>query len=163
ATPGVKQPSKKLIIVILSGVVSTVIYLLILFILFYLDDSVKDPDDLADKTDERVLGALPVVRSSLIDLQKLWNVDQGLHSGSDYGETQRLIGPQNVELQAIRAAKNNTGTANTEFKKLIRSTRFEINMALTGGRNLVITSLNGEEGKTLVALSLVSAFQMMNK
>ncbi len=32
-----------------------------------------------------------------------------------------------------------------------------------GGRNLVVTSLREDEGKTLVALSLVSAFQMMNK
>jgi len=34
---------------------------------------------------------------------------------------------------------------------------------MSGARNLVVTSLVQEEGKTLVSLSLVSAFQMMNK
>ena len=52
---------------------------------------------------------------------------------------------------------------NTEFKKMVRATRFEINMALMGGRNLVVTSLEEGEGKTLVALSMVSSFQVMNK
>jgi Mrp family chromosome partitioning ATPase len=46
---------------------------------------------------------------------------------------------------------------------MIRSTRFEINMAMMGGRNLIVTSLEEGEGKTLIALSMVSAFQMMNK
>ena len=161
ATPGIKQPSKKLIIVILSGIVSFVVYLLILFVLFYLDDSIKDPNDLIDKTDTHVLGMLPVIKSSFMDLQKLWNIDTAIPGGTSPDHT-RMIGTSSREMQAI-PVKSSVAASNSEFKKLIRSTRFEINMALTGGRNLVITSLREEEGKTLVALSLVSAFQMMNK
>lgn len=160
ALPGNKMPSKKIVSVALSGVVSLVVYLLILFILFYLDDAIRDPKDLAAKTDTRVLGALPVIKSSFMDLQKLWNVDQ---IGPIGGDVKKMINPGNsLGIQKI-PLKATTSPANTEFKKVIRSTRFEINMAMSGARNLVVTSLVQEEGKTLVSLSLVSAFQMMNK
>ena len=160
ALPGNKMPSKKIVSVALSGVVSLVVYLLILFILFYLDDAIRDPKDLAAKTDTRVLGALPVIKSSFMDLQKLWNVDQ---IGPIGGDVKKMINPGNsLGIQKI-PLKTTPSPANTEFKKVIRSTRFEINMAMSGARNLVVTSLVQEEGKTLVSLSLVSAFQMMNK
>ncbi len=90
AAPGLKQPSKKLIIVILSGMVSFVVYMLLLFILFYLDDSIKDPSDLIEKTDTRVLGALPVIKSSFMDLQKLWNIDAVLPGGGS--DVVKMIG-----------------------------------------------------------------------
>ena len=160
AMPGNKMPSKKIVSVALSGVVSLIVYLLILFIIFYLDDAIRDPKDLAIKTDSRVLGALPVIKSSFMDLQKLWNVDQIGPIGSDVKKMINTGGSLGIQTLPIKSA---TTPANTEFKKVIRSTRFEINMAMSGARNLVVTSLIQEEGKTLVALSLVSAFQMMNK
>ena len=159
ALPGIKMPSKKLVLVVFSGIASMVIYLLILFILFYLDDSVKNPDDLMLKTDSRVLGALPVIKTSFLDIQKLWNIDPPATANNEY---KKLLGPAHTDLQKISGV-NPINPANAEFKKMIRAARFEINMALAGGRNLVITSLAHGEGKTLVSLSLVSAFQMMNK
>ena len=59
--------------------------------------------------------------------------------------------------------KKTVNTMSADFKKVLRSARFEINMAMMGARNLVITSLMRGEGKTLLSLSLVSAYQMMNK
>jgi len=159
ALPGDKQPSKKIVSVVLSGVVSFIVYLLILFILFYLDDSIKVADDLVNKTDSRVLGALPMIKTSFMDMQRLWNVEP---VGSVGTEVKKLIGTVRSDIKKL-PGKSAVSPANTEFKKLIRSTRFEINMALMGGRNLVITSLVEEEGKTLICLSMVSAFQMMNK
>ncbi len=158
AVPGSKMPSKKIIMVALSGVVSCLVYLLILFVIFYLDDSVNDADDLLDKTDIRVLGALPVIKSSLLDIQKSWNL---LPVNPSNNKITKLIG-KHTDLQNL-FGKPTTNTMSNVFKKLLRSTRFEINMALAGGRNLVITSLCEEEGKTLVSLSLVSSYQMMNK
>ncbi len=159
ALPGTKLPSKKIVLVIVSGVVSFVLYLIILFILFYLDDSIKAPDDLLIKTDIRVLGALPLIKTSVMDIQKLWSIDA---ANPINNEVKKLIGSVKADLQAI-SGNAPANPVNIEFKKLVRSTRFEINMALMGGRNLVVTSLEEGEGKTLVCLSMVSAFQMMNK
>lgn len=159
ALPGTKLPSKKIILVALSGVVSFILYLLILFILFYLDDSIKEPNDLVNKTDSRVLGALPKIKTSILDVQRLWSIDAANPINT---EVKKMIGTVKSDLQAV-AAPVPSVPVNTEFKKMVRSTRFEINMALMGGRNLVLTSLVEGEGKTLIALSMVSAFQVMNK
>ncbi len=159
ALPGTKLPSKKLMLVMLSGVVSFILYLLILFVLFYLDDSIKEPNDLVNKTDSRVLGALPKIKTSILDVQRLWSIDA---SNPINTEVKKMIGTVKSDIQAIATPAPST-PVNTEFKKMVRSTRFEINMALMGGRNLVLTSLEEGEGKTLIALSMVSAFQVMNK
>ena len=156
AAPGQKQPSKKLILVILSGLVCFIFYVLILFIIFYLDESVKVPMDLYNKTDLRVLGFLPVVVSSLTEIQKLWSIEP------PGNEVRKLLNSAKQDLQRINPVAKKSVSKN-DFKRLIRATRFEINMALMGGRNLVITSMVEDEGKTLVSLSLVSAYQMMNK
>ncbi len=157
--PGVKLPSKKMILVILSGVVSFVFYLLIIFVLFYLDNSIKDTDDLTGKTDMKVLGYLPVIKANFLDIQKLWSIDPGNPVNV---EITKLVRTTRLNIQNVKGKKN-LNTANHEFKNLIRSTRFEINMALMGGRNLVVTSTTQAEGKTLFCLSLVSAYQMTNK
>jgi|GEM_PF-266866 len=158
AIPGAKQPSKKMILVLLSGVVSFVFYLLVLFVLFYLDDSVKVPDDLVLKTDEKVLGFLPVIKSSFLDIQKMWSIDP---INPVNAEIKKLVRSTRQDLQKIKGSK--AVSSNVEFKNLIRSTRFEINMALMGSRNLAVTSTTQAEGKTLFCLSLVSAYQMTNK
>ena len=156
AAPGQKQPSKKLILVILSGLVCFIFYVLILFIIFYLDESVKVPMDLYNKTDLRVLGFLPVVVSSLTEIQKLWSIEP------PGNEVRKLLNSARQDIQRINPVAKKAVSKN-DFKRLIRATRFEINMALMGGRNLVVTSMVEDEGKTLVSLSLVSAYQMMNK
>ena len=159
ALPGGKLPSKKLVLVVMSGVVCFILYLFVLFVLFYLDDSIKSANDLVNKTDERVLGALPMIKTSFLDIQKLWSIDtpSSINTG-----VKKMIGTVNADLQTLKPASA-TPPVNIEFKKMVRSTRFEINMALMGARNLVITSLEEGEGKTLIALSMVSAFQVMNK
>lgn len=158
ALPGTKQPSKKIVMVGLSGVVSFVLYLLVLFVLFYMDDAIRSGNDLSSKTDMRVLGALPVIKTSLLDMQKLWSID---NTGPVNNEVKKLMGPATGDIQRLSASP--VAPANAEFKKMLRAARFEINMAMTGGRNLVVTSLDQGEGKTLVSLSMVSAFQMTNK
>ncbi|MCW3123418.1 MAG: family ATPase [Flavipsychrobacter sp.] len=159
AIPGMKMPSKKSILVLLSGIVSFVFYLLVLFVLFYLDDSVKVPDDLVLKTDEKVLGFLPVIKSSFLDIQKMWSIDP---INPVNAEIKKLVRSTRQDLAKIKGSKK-LSSSNIEFKNLIRSTRFEINMALMGSRNLVVTSTTQAEGKTLFSLSLVSAYQMTNK
>ncbi len=75
AMPGDAQPSKKMLIVILSGMLSFVFCMVVMFILFYLDDSIHVPKELADKTNLPVLGYLPFIKTSVVDLQHVWNED----------------------------------------------------------------------------------------
>jgi Mrp family chromosome partitioning ATPase/uncharacterized protein involved in exopolysaccharide biosynthesis len=128
---GEKQPSKKLILVVVSGIISFVFCLLVLFILFYLDNSLQSPVELAEKTDIPVLGHLPILGSSSLDLAELW--------------------------------RNNGVPAAEDFKNQLRSIRFEIDNDLNGAALVAITSLGAGEGKTMVALSLASAYLMTGK
>jgi succinoglycan biosynthesis transport protein ExoP len=49
------------------------------------------------------------------------------------------------------------------FKELIRSIRFEIDQELRGEKVLAITSLDQQEGKTILAISLAYSYSMINK
>ncbi|MDE3143953.1 MAG: lipopolysaccharide biosynthesis protein, partial [Bacteroidota bacterium] len=128
--PGQKQPSKKMLLVALSGVLSFVFCMVLMFILFYLDDSIHLPKELADKTNLPVLGFLPFIKTSLLDFNNIWNEETDNHA---------------------------------EFKKLLRSTRFEIGNEMDGNKILLLTSLNPMEGKTILALSLAYAYSSINK
>lgn len=58
AMPGEIQSSKKMVLVILSGVISLTFCVFVFFVLFYLDKSIRYPLDLANATDRPVLGYL---------------------------------------------------------------------------------------------------------
>ncbi|WP_411273645.1 exopolysaccharide transport family protein [Daejeonella sp.] len=136
ATPGQPEPSKKLQLVLLSGILSSVICLLVLLIMFYLDDRIRRPFELALATRAPVLGFLHLVGNSTLDLKGIW---RNLH-----------------------------GTAEMrEFKKQLRSTRFEVNKELTiaGSRGSIlnITSLGEGEGKTLIAACIAYTYVMVSK
>jgi len=75
ATPNTAEPSKKVLLMALCGVASIVICLLVLFILFYLDDTVKEPIDLVNRTQLPLLGSLNIISGPKPDLKKLWDVE----------------------------------------------------------------------------------------
>ncbi len=75
ATPDVAQPTKKMLLIILSGLISLFLCVLVLFILFYLDDSVKEPAGLVSKTQLPLLGSLNLIKGPRPDLKKLWDVE----------------------------------------------------------------------------------------
>lgn len=72
AMPGPAQPSKKLILVALAGIISFIFCLAALFVIFYLDDSIQNATDLANKTNLSVLAYLPYINTSMLDLTNLW-------------------------------------------------------------------------------------------
>jgi Mrp family chromosome partitioning ATPase/uncharacterized protein involved in exopolysaccharide biosynthesis len=74
AAPDVAQPSKKIFLVGLCGIAVLVLSLLVLFILYYFDDTVKEPVDLVNKTQLPLLGSLNLVMGKL-ELKKLWDVE----------------------------------------------------------------------------------------
>lgn len=61
AMPGEVQASKKMVLVILSGVISLTFCVLVFFVLFYLDKSIRYPLQLANETGKPVLGYLNVL------------------------------------------------------------------------------------------------------
>jgi succinoglycan biosynthesis transport protein ExoP len=131
AVPGIAQPSKKMLLVILSGIITFVFCLLVVFIIFLLDQSVTTAKDLANITQVPVLGSLNLLNSPSVDLQKLWEADV-----------------LNSDL--------------LEYKNQLRSIRNEIETTLQD-KVVLITSLDRQEGKTLLALSLSFAWKMTNK
>jgi Mrp family chromosome partitioning ATPase len=72
AMPGSVQPSKKMLLTILSGIISFIFCVFVLFILFYLDNSITEPKELLDKTGLSVLGSLSTIKSSGVDLKDVW-------------------------------------------------------------------------------------------
>jgi len=75
ATPSIAEPSKKMLLIVLSGAVSLFLCLLVLFVLFYLDDNIKEPEDLVRRTQLPLLGALNTISGPKPDLRKLWDVE----------------------------------------------------------------------------------------
>lgn len=58
AMPGLAQPTKKMLLIILSGIISFVFCIVVFLILFLLDNSIQGPEELADQTGMTVLGTL---------------------------------------------------------------------------------------------------------
>lgn len=75
ATPDVAEPSKKMLLIALSGIGTLVVCLIVLFILYYLDDNIKEPIDLVNATQLPLLGSLNMISGPKPDLKKLWDVE----------------------------------------------------------------------------------------
>ena len=140
AMPGVKQPSKKLLLTLLSGVASEVLCLVVLFALFYFDNTIRVPTDLANATQIPVLGKLNFVVKANIDFKLIGNNPQSTEEMQQFSNL----------LRSIRYEVDN-----------------ELHVHEKGvgaeGKVLAITSLKAGEGKSLVAMGLASAFAIANK
>lgn len=136
AMPGAPNPSKKMLLVILSGIVSGAFCIMIFFAIFFFDNRIQDPYSLALSTKSPVLGYLNLVGRTTMDLKGIWN---SVHGTSEI----------------------------KEFKRQLRSTRFEVNKELATasgkGQILGITSINEGEGKTLISACIAYTYVMVNK
>lgn len=136
AMPGLALPSKKMLLVIISGILSGVFCVIVLFIMFFLDNRIKTPSDLVLVTKAPVLGYLNLVGKSTLDLKGIW---RNLHGTPEM----------------------------REFKKQLRSTRFEVNRELARtsdrGQILSLTSISEGEGKTLISACIAYTYVMVNK
>jgi uncharacterized protein involved in exopolysaccharide biosynthesis/Mrp family chromosome partitioning ATPase len=90
ATPDVAQPSKKLLLIALTGIVVFVVCLVVLFVLYYLDDDIRQPSDLVNRTQLPLLGSLNVIHGPKPDLKKLWDVEHR-HKMQHFKELLRSI------------------------------------------------------------------------
>jgi len=75
ATPDIAQPSKKIFLIALTGIAVLMICLLILFVMFYLDDNVAEPSQLVSRTNLPMLGTLNLIKGPKPELRKLWDVE----------------------------------------------------------------------------------------
>jgi len=130
AMSGLPQPSKKMLLVLISGIISAVFCLLVFFIIYYFDNSIISAKELANVTQMPVLGSLRNLTSGPLNLADIWANKNGLKS-------------------------------NTEFKKQLRSIRYEIENEISQ-KVIALSSLDVAEGKTLLALSLAFAWKMTN-
>ena len=131
--PGLAIPSKKLLIVILSFLASIILCLVGFFIVFYLDDAIISAKDLTEITELPVLGYIPLLTSSVIKLNQLWE--------KPFDE--------NLQLQT--------------YKEMLRSARYEIESEMGNSKVLLVNSLCNTEGKSFFTLSLAFAFLMVRK
>lgn len=76
AEPGKAQPSKKMVLVILAGVASFIACIAVLFVLFFLDNTIKNSRELADRTKAPVLANLNELSDAAIDLRGIWENKQ---------------------------------------------------------------------------------------
>ncbi|TWR31042.1 lipopolysaccharide biosynthesis protein [Mucilaginibacter pallidiroseus] len=74
AIPDAAEPSKKMLLILLSGVITFAFCVVILFAMFFFDDKVTEPADLVKRTNLPLLGYLNTVDGTL-DLRKLWDVE----------------------------------------------------------------------------------------
>jgi len=100
AMPGLAQPSKKMLLVILSAIISFVFCIVILFVIYFFDNSIVSAKQLANVSSAPVLGSINLLKISSIDLSKIiWKREE-------------LIAPE------------------LYFKNQLRSLRFEIDKEL---------------------------------
>ncbi|MEJ5961704.1 exopolysaccharide transport family protein [Pedobacter immunditicola] len=70
---GPAKPSKKMLLVILSGIISFVFCTMVIFVIYFVDHSLHTAQELANATNEPVLGDVNKLVSPSVDLGGLWN------------------------------------------------------------------------------------------
>ncbi len=131
--PAQATASKKMLLVAVSGIVSLILVLVALFIAFYFDQSISTSNELANISNKVVLGSIPLLGNSLIQLKALW--------GESFKENVSML----------------------SFREMLRSCRFEIENEMGKSKILLINSLSRGEGKTFFSMSLAYAFLMIKK
>ncbi|MBU1372131.1 MAG: lipopolysaccharide biosynthesis protein [Bacteroidetes bacterium] len=137
AMPGTQLPSKKMLLIILSGIISTIFCLLIFFIIFYLDDSVTSPRELAQITEIPVLGKINRVNSANLALKEIWS---NLHSNPEMQELKKQLRSARYEI-----SREMVPTSDSK------------------GQVLNITSMNDSEGKTLLIACIAYSYVVIRK
>jgi succinoglycan biosynthesis transport protein ExoP len=138
ANPGVELPSKKMLLIILSGIISFVFCLLVFFIIFYFDNKIGTPRELAQVTEIPVLGKINRVNSASLALKEIWS---NLHSNPEMQELKKQLRSARYEISR-------------ELAPITSQTK---------GQVLNITSMNNSEGKTLLVACIAYSYVVISK
>ncbi|TAF56946.1 MAG: lipopolysaccharide biosynthesis protein [Sphingobacteriia bacterium] len=112
AMPAPPLPSKKLLLVVLSGLVSLVFCLMVLFLVFYFDHSIQTPEDLANMTGDPVLAFLPKINTGLISFEHLWKEENASRHNTAFKHLLRSL-----RFEAERELGSNVSLAITSLKQ----------------------------------------------
>jgi polysaccharide biosynthesis transport protein len=74
--PGPPQASKKMLIIILSGLISFVLCIVIIFILEYIDLTIKTPKKFRQLTGLSVIGYLNYLKDKTLDLKQIFSINE---------------------------------------------------------------------------------------
>lgn len=124
AMPESARPSKKMLMVILSGIISFVFCLVVLFVLFYLDNSIQSPKDIANKTNIPVLGYLNLLGGFMIDFKRIWDNN---NTGPAINEFKNLL--RSVRFEIDKELNGKKILAVTSMKEGEGKTFFAISLA----------------------------------
>ncbi|HEY0056795.1 MAG TPA: lipopolysaccharide biosynthesis protein [Pedobacter sp.] len=115
AVPGSLEPSKKMLLILLSGIISFVFCIVVLFGLFYFDDSIQSSKQLANKTSLPVIGQLNTISNQSLNIKALWGGGLNKPEFNNFRDQLRAIRLElNPELQdskilAITSLAQNEG------------------------------------------------------
>jgi uncharacterized protein involved in exopolysaccharide biosynthesis len=137
ANPGMQLPSKKMLLIILSGIISFVFCILVFFIIFYFDNKIGTPRELAQITEIPVLGKINRVNSASLALKEIWS---NLHANPEMQELKKQLRSARYEISR-------------EMKPVVN----------TKGQVLNITSMNNSEGKTLLVACIAYSYVVISK
>jgi len=152
AEPGTAQPSKKMLLVIISGVVSFIFCFIIFFLIFFFDDTIKSPHDLANRTKIPVFGHVTFLKSKSIDLHDIWD---NLMIKGDSKQVRNLI--QSLRFEVDNELNGNKVLLINSIEKSEGKTFIAINLAYaysTVNKNVLLIDGNfGNPGITDFAKS----------
>ncbi len=75
AQPGPPEPSKKMMLLILAGLIGFVLTVVIIFVLEYLDLTIKSPEKFVKITGLPLIGALNRIKSEKLDLKSIFETE----------------------------------------------------------------------------------------
>lgn len=103
AISGTLQPSKKMLLILLSGIISFVFCVLVLFALFFFDDATQTAKQLVEKTNLPVIGQLDLISDPSFNIRNLWESQSENVHFKDFKDQLRSI---RLELsQELNGAK----------------------------------------------------------
>lgn len=103
AISGTLQPSKKMLLILLSGIISFVFCVLVLFALFFFDDATQTAKQLVEKTNLPVIGQLDLINDPAFNIKSLWESQLDNAYFKDFKDQLRAI---RLELsQELNGAK----------------------------------------------------------
>ncbi|HXH19991.1 MAG TPA: hypothetical protein VNJ07_13015 [Chitinophagales bacterium] len=133
------EPTKREIYSVFSGMLSLSFCIVLLFVLEYLDTTIKTPTQFEKFTNLRLLGYLNQINFINFNLDVNFidiNLENIFHNQTE-----------NQQLE--------------QFKQLIRKIRFEIES--TDSKRFLVTSTREHEGKTFLLISLAYSLSLNNK
>ncbi|MBS1494495.1 MAG: AAA family ATPase [Bacteroidetes bacterium] len=132
--PGPPEASKKILLIIMAGFISLILCIVVIFVLEYLDVTIKAPKQFSKYTGLNLLGYLNLLEEGKIDLNSIFTENTARYD-----------------------------TNSETFKELLRIIRYELAQRMTDSKTLLFTSTRSGEGKSLIISCLAYSFAITGK